>query len=283
MQWTSDWKAPILEEMMKAAILFAFILRRRIAFIVETVIYGAAIGAGFALLENIIYISYNPDMLIGNAIIRGFGTALLHIGGTSLAGSMCLMMTRIFINGDYRHYVIWLLVPLLALSLLPSVGIHYFYNLFLLPPYLQIVLVIGLYLLFFYATYVLDEKQINNWLDCCINNDVKLLSEIQTGHLSDTNAGQYLMMVKKQFEPEVFFDLIMYLQLYLELSIAAKSRMMMNEAGLDPSELGEDEDELRSKLEELHILEKNIGMTGMNVLRPIVVQKSTDKWALDRL
>lgn len=283
--WQSDTVIPVLEELLKAILVFFFILRKRIAFIVEAVIYGAAVGAGFALVENGIYIFFNPDMLMGNAIIRGFGTALLHIGGTALAGSLFIMVSRFFIfdAGHRRENAGLLLLPTLVAALLPSVLVHEGYNQFLLPPYLQIVIVIVVYLVFFMATSALDEKQINNWLDSCINNDVTLLSQIQSGQLSDTKAGQYLMMMQKQFEPEVFFDLIMYLQLYLELTIAAKSRMLMLEAGLDPDEIREGEDDTMSKFKELRVLEHNIGITGMNILRPIVNQKNTDIWAMEKM
>ena len=46
---------PLLEEIFKGFILARLIVKRKFRFMAQCLIYGAAIGSGFSLLENIIY------------------------------------------------------------------------------------------------------------------------------------------------------------------------------------------------------------------------------------
>lgn len=273
-----DWTIPLLEEILKCLPLVWAMLRRRSAFLVEALIYGTAIGAGFAFVENILYIFYNTDFTVGDAIIRGFGTALLHMGCTALTASLALVISRVtLMNPKIIQY------SLTVLCILPPFVIHYVYNLFLLPEFLQLVSVVAIMLIFFMLTYELDCKLIHKWLDLCINNDIALLNAMRAGKLQETEAGKYLIGVKERFRPEVFFDICVFMGLYLEMTIAAKSRMILNEAGVDMPLSDEEKKANADKLTELNALKQNIGVAGLMVLRPIVSIKATDEWVLEEM
>src|SRR5262245_57772139 len=49
--------APVVEESAKAAFIIALLVTARIAFLVDAAIEGFAVGAGFALVENVWYLS----------------------------------------------------------------------------------------------------------------------------------------------------------------------------------------------------------------------------------
>jgi Predicted membrane protein len=272
------WLAPLLEEVLKALPLAIAVYRKKIAFFAETLIYGAAIGAGFALPENILYIYYSTDFLIGDAIVRGFGTALLHMGCTALCGSSLLLGSRYVMQRALPSKVVAVLG-----GLVPSFLIHCLYNMFLLPELIQMAITIAVLLGLFMLIYAFDNRKIHDWLDLCINNDMMLLKAMREGHLSGTSAGEYLIATRDRFKPEVFFDICMYLGLYLELSIAAKSRMILKEAEMDLPIPDDVHKENMDKLTELHALEKNIGVSGLSVLHPIINTKAMDNWVLDSL
>jgi len=65
--------APLVEEALKAAIIIVLIRRNRIGFLVDAAIFGFAVGAGFAIFENMYYLQILPDMQLGTWIVRGFG------------------------------------------------------------------------------------------------------------------------------------------------------------------------------------------------------------------
>jgi len=269
---------PIVEEVVKAAPLIVAIHRRRSAFFMETLTYGASIGAGFAVLENILYVFFNPDFSLGDSILRGVGTSLLHIGCTALLASMVLVGRRI---SKGKPKPIRYLVTIVAT--LPSVAIHFVYNMCLLPEYFQMVLVIIVFIGLFMVTYSTDEKLIHKWLDMCITNDIALYASIKQGKLQETNAGRYLLMAKERFSPEVFFDICVFLGLYLEMSITSKSRIIMKEAGMDSPITPEEQKMYQDKVEEIKSLRRSIGKAGTMLLSPFITIKDTDKWAMNEL
>ena len=250
---------PVVEELLKAGIMIHLILRKKIKFLAEALIYGAAVGGGFSMVENIVYLGYNSDMSLGTALFRGFGCAILHIGCTALAAALLL------ITSDWKYKL-----PAVALSLLPSMCIHVIHNLSLVKPEIQLAAVILLFLAIFLTVFNIGEKKIYRWMDHSISTDVQTLSAIKLGNFSATKAGQYLLSVKEQFNPEVFFDMICYVQLYLEAKIEKQSYMLLCQAGFDGKDNGFDVKGHEAKISELDGLKKNIGKTGYIVLSPIV-------------
>jgi CRP-like cAMP-binding protein len=78
---------PIVEEILKAAILIYLVRHPRFRYIVDGAAYGIAVGIGFATSEN--YFFYLPDAgsaVLGVAISRVLSTALMHATASSLVG-----------------------------------------------------------------------------------------------------------------------------------------------------------------------------------------------------
>lgn len=255
---TTQWM-PVIEELLKACFVIGLILRKRIVFFAEAMVYGAAVGGGFALLENCIYIHFNPDMLFATALFRGLATSMLHIGCTAIfAVIMLLSKTR----G-------------LAGIILP-IAIHYIYNQYLLPEVIQLALTVIVFLFMFIGISGYNERRIYQWMDHSISYDIQLLSAIKQGQLTETKAGQYLISIRNQFDAEVFFDIVCFMQLYLELVVEGKSRMLLEQEGLAMPLTPEQTRLHQDKITELHTLRRNIGTMGEYILRPIITLKDTD-------
>src|SRR5690242_872329 len=79
----SRFVAPWIEEAIKAIIMIVLFRMNRIGYKLDAVISGFAIGAGFSVIENIIYLIRFPDYGAGTWLVRGLGTAVMH--GTTLA------------------------------------------------------------------------------------------------------------------------------------------------------------------------------------------------------
>ena len=258
--------APLFEEILKALVALCVMRLFRIVFFAEALCYGAAIGAGFSLVENIIYIYFSPDMLFATALFRGLGTSMLHIGCSSLF----LVLWLLAKNNSWKNvFRLW--------GILPCILIHALYNLHHFQPLVQMVAVVVIFLVIFLCVSNYNEKCIGKWLDLSMMYDIDLLSAIKDGTLPDTKAGQYLMSVKEQFDPYVFLDIICYVQLYLELTINAKSRMMLRESGLLDAESEDDKSQRTAMLKEFNTLRGNIGKMGEIILHPIVKMTAEDK------
>lgn len=258
--------APLIEEILKALVALCAMRLFRIVFFAEALCYGAAIGAGFSLVENIIYLYFSPDMLFATALFRGLGTSMLHIGCSSLFLVLWLLAN----NNSWKYaFRLW--------GILPCILIHALYNLHHFQPLVQMVAVVVIFFVIFLCVSNYNEKCIGKWLDLSMMYDIDLLSAIKDGTLPDTKAGQYLMSVKKQFDPYVFLDIICYVQLYLELTITAKSRMMLRESGLLDAESEDDKSQRTAMLKEFNTLRGNIGKMGEIILHPIVKMTAEDK------
>ena len=82
----SRYLAPVIEELRKGIYLVYLVKSKRIGFIVDAAIFGFAIGAGFAFVENVYYLYSLPDASLATWFIRGFGTAIMHGGTTAIFG-----------------------------------------------------------------------------------------------------------------------------------------------------------------------------------------------------
>src|SRR5207237_7130421 len=74
----SRFVAPWIEEAIKAAAMILLFRLNRIGYKLDAVISGFAIGAGFSVIENIVYLLRFPDFGAGTWLVRGLGTAAMH-------------------------------------------------------------------------------------------------------------------------------------------------------------------------------------------------------------
>lgn len=263
---------PLIEELLKGALLVWLAGNRRMGFFAEGILYGATIGAGFALVENLLYVSLTLDMTWLAALVRGFSTALLHIGCTALVGAFCVIIVREL--QDKRNRSPWWLI---GLCYLPSVSIHTLHNMMLIQPFLQMLAVIVGFLTILILLSEYDKRLIAQWLDKMVESEITLLSHVQHGTLLQTHAGKYLMSLHSSFSPEEIADILACLVLHLKLAVAAKSRLMLKEAQMAP-ELTEEERTLyQDQLVELQLAGQRIGKRGNAALSHIVIVDAFDQ------
>src|SRR6185295_11307150 len=121
----SRYIAPIVEELLKAAVIAALLRTHRIGFLVDAAILGFAAGAGFALVENLLYLGAAPHAGMGVWIVRGFGTAIMHGGATAI-----FAVAAVGLRGARADPPAWTLAPGFAVA----VALHSVFNHFFLSP-----------------------------------------------------------------------------------------------------------------------------------------------------
>ncbi|MFP4528706.1 MAG: PrsW family glutamic-type intramembrane protease [Candidatus Kapaibacterium sp.] len=261
---------PAVEEIVKMSFLAFMILRGRIGFMIDGAILGFAVGAGFAVVENILFVGWGISASWPVLIVRGFGTAIMHGGTLAVAAIVAFS----FINRTGVARLIYILPGLLI-----SLALHMMYNQFLLPPLISSIIIIVLMPALLIVVFALNEKSLSDWLEIEFDEEVDLLKDINRGEFSNSRAGRYFMKIRHRFPPEVVFDLLCYIRLSLELSLQAKASIMLREAGVGQP----DDPELHFKFAELEALKKNIGKTGLIALAPILPSDHKDLWKLRRL
>ena len=80
----SRYLAPVVEETLKAGVVVFLIVRGRAGFLVDAAVQGFAVGAGFALVENVTYLHAFGVAPLTLWLVRGLGTAMLHGGTTTI-------------------------------------------------------------------------------------------------------------------------------------------------------------------------------------------------------
>ncbi len=262
--------SPFVEEILKAAVLIYFFKSHRIGFLVDAAILGFAAGAGFALVENVYYLSSSPDASALVWLIRGLGTAVMHGGTTAMLAAITKGLADRF-SRDPGVVVL----PGLAVA----VAVHSGFNHFFLPPLLMTAVIVVLLPLVALPVFIASEKITRRWLDAGFDSDVELLGFITAGRVTTTQAGRYLLSLKARFPGEVVADMLCLLRVHLELSVSAKGILLMREEGypvtVDPG--------VKAKFEELAYLEKSIGPTGMRTIAPLLHRSSRDLWELHML
>jgi len=279
----SDFVDPVIEEAVKAIPLLILARRKKIAFFIDSVICGAAVGGGFSILENIFYLVLGDELGMGTVLFRGLEVALIHMGCSAIVAAALMFAVRL--DGRRRAHLeikrrdVWMAVFLL----LAAPALHVAHNTFHFNPLMQFIAVFGSMAGLLVWTYQYDGDMIHRWLDKGLDKQVDLFRSIQEGNLSETKTGQFLLSVKDSFSPEMFFDVICYVKLNVELSIAAKSRFMLREAKLDLPLEEEQAKNILAQYEEYCVLEKRLGQSARITIAPVVKFYPADRKALDDL
>jgi RsiW-degrading membrane proteinase PrsW (M82 family) len=266
----SRYGAPLVEETFKAAYLFYLLRQGKVGFMVDAAIQGFALGAGFALVENIYYLQSLNEANLLVWIIRGFGTAVMHGGTTAILG----IVSKNFSDVKNSTSVV-VFVPGFA----TAVFIHSLFNHFILPPVSSTAIIVVSLPILMMAAFARSEKVTRDWLGVGFDNDAEILTMITTGNIAQTRIGKYLDSVESRFRGEVVADMLCYLRLYMELAIQAKGILMMRESGFDV----DPDPNVKSKFDEMTYLEKSIGKTGRLALSPFLHSSSRDLWQMHML
>lgn len=259
--------APAIEEIAKALYVVWLLRTNRVGFMVDTAISGFAVGAGFALVENLTYI---PDVSTNGlvaAAIRGLGTAMMHGGATAIFGTVSANWSEI--RGSRSPLVF---LPGISIAIL----IHVLYNQPMWRPVMAAVVVLVSLPAVIAFIFWRSEKALEKWLGTKLDKDIDLLQMIATGTFSQSPAGSYLRSLESSFTASILGDMLSYLHLSLELSARAKGDLLRREMGfpVDP------DPELPAQLKELKFLESQIGRAGKIALSPLLGQSRRDIWEL---
>lgn len=266
---TSRYAAPLIEETLKAAYVAWLIHNRRVGFMVDAAITGFAVGAGFALIENTYYIRVLESHNIAVWIVRGLGTAVMHGGMTAIYG----LVTRTLVDRWGARWSTY--TPALGAVILA----HSIYNHFILPPVTATILLHVLLPTTLLLAFRASERATRRWLGSQMDVDAELLEIVQSGAVGSSRIGHYTREMQRQFDPEMVVDMLCYMRVHLELAIAAKGMLMMREAGFKPST----PEGTREKFVELRHLEKNIGITGLLAIKPLLHKSTRDIWQIYQL
>ena len=198
----------------------------RIGFLVDAAVQGFAVGTGFALVENLIYLQAMPDAPVTLWIVRGLGTAMLQGATTAIFA----MMSKTLADRHPRPA---------ARSRSCRAGrrrssIHSLFNHRLLPPVAQtLVLLVALPLLVLWV-FERSERATRDWIGAGLDLDLELLDLVASETFArDAIRSAICRSCARACPAPVVADMFCLLRLELELSVQAKALLLAREAGLD--------------------------------------------------
>ncbi len=251
----SNFVAPFAEESLKAAFMLLMFARNRLGFMIDAAIVGFGVGAGFAVAENIYYLTLYPQPPFGVFVIRGLGTALMHGGATCIFGVMAQSLTERHSDPNPIYYL-----PGLA----AAIAFHGLYNYFQSTPLLATVVMLIALPLALLLVFSKSEHKIHTWLLADYESHEHLLAEVRSGRFAQSEAGRFMLDISRKFGPATAADVLAYIQLHTELVLRAEKDSLAHEKGVTVKE-GRD---VHDMFANLHALEKKIGRTAMLAVWP---------------
>jgi RsiW-degrading membrane proteinase PrsW (M82 family) len=257
--------APAVEETAKAAFIILLIERGRVGFAVDAAIQGFAVGTGFALVENTLYLREMPHAHALLWMIRGLGTAILHGATTAIFAMIAKGLVDRHPDRFLRGF---------ATAWIVAVAIHAAFNSPLLPPVAAMLLLLTVLPILTLWVFHRSEQATREWIGGGLDLDLELLALVMSEHFPSTQLGGFLRRFRSRFDGPVVADMFCLLRLELELSVQAKAMLVARAAGLRVPV----DDDLRACLGELEYLRASIGPTGLLALKPLQVTSLRDDW-----
>src|SRR5260370_39601393 len=113
------------EETVKILVIIAVSARRRpFADPMDTVIFGAAAGLGFAAYETLAYLVQHPERWRSLAVLRSVLTVPFHGAPGIIAGAYLAIARSGTALGAHRHHRDWARISSLVLVLLAPIALH---------------------------------------------------------------------------------------------------------------------------------------------------------------
>jgi RsiW-degrading membrane proteinase PrsW (M82 family) len=273
----SRFVAPWLEEASKAIVMIGLFWFNRIGYKLDAVISGFAIGAGFSVVENIIYLTIYPNYGAGTWLVRGLGTAVMH--GTTLAilaaiaHELAERETR-EAAGDFDFNLLWFLPGYLI-----AVALHTTFNQFPDRPMLAMMGAAVFAPMAIMAIFHFGTAEAERWLvDECAEHKEQLKA-LTAGEWPDSSSGKKIAALAGRLAPENTRRIRRYWELQAWLVVQAEQVMMEEAAG----DVSFDRDQVRAAFAELEGLRRALGTSTFTALKALLPFSRNDYWEVSEL
>jgi len=271
----SRFVAPWIEEALKGLAVLGLFYWNRIGFKLDAVIAGFAVGVGFAVIENSLFLFEFPRMSFGVWLVRGLGTAIMHGGATALFAVVSHEMTE---NGARGRAHQWKLQPVRYIpGLLLAVFVHTVFNQFPENPLLAMMGALVLVPVSLFLVFHFGEIESRAWLDRDHDAHREYLAALRRDGFHSAEAGPLRAALTTRFQGRVTDDLVQeYVELHTALVLRAEEVLRQHAAG-EPAPISDVD---RAGLARLRELRKTLGKAVLAALSPALPFSRNDLWEL---
>jgi RsiW-degrading membrane proteinase PrsW (M82 family) len=273
----SRFVAPWIEEAIKAVIMIGLFRFNRAGYKLDTVISGFAVGAGFSVVENIIYLTIYPGYGAGTWLVRGLGTAVMH--GTTLAilGAVAHELgerENRQAAGDFEFHL-WWFVP----GYLIAVAIHTTFNQFPDRPLLAMMGTIIHAPIANNAIFHFGTAEAQEWLETERAAHQAELDALVAGRWPDSASGRAVAGLAERLGAEKSQRIHRFMEVQTWLVVQAEQAMLDEAAG----EVALDRLKVEAAFAELDSLKNSLGRTTFATLKRLLPFSRNDYWEVSEL
>jgi RsiW-degrading membrane proteinase PrsW (M82 family) len=272
----SRFVAPWIEEALKTIAIITLFRFNRVGFKLDAVISGFAVGAGFSVVENILYLLRFPELSAGTWLVRGLGTAVMH--GTTLAVLAAIAHelsereTRVA-AAEYDFNPLWFIPGFLI-----AVALHTAFNQF---PDRPLIAMLGTLLLApatLMAVFRFGSGEAQQWLAADREAHQRMLDALEGGGFPDDASGRRIAVLVKRSPAQSAEAIREYCELLTKLVLLAEDTLLQQSQAEDRIEA-----EASARFQRLGELERQLGRSTMAALRPLLPFSRNDYWELSEL
>ena len=272
----SRFVAPWIEEAVKAIVIISLFRFNRIGFKLDAVISGFAVGAGFSVVENILYLLRFPDLAPAVWMVRGLGTAVMH--GTTLAimAAIAHELAEREMRGTAEEFdfnPLWFVPGFVA-----AVAIHTVFNQFPEQPMwaMLAMLIAGPLLLKLILRFGTDEAR--RWLEVERDAHRAMLDALSAGRFPEDPCGRRIAALAARAGAKNAERIREYWEILTRLVVTAEETLLHQSTESD--RVGAD---IGAAFVRLAALKRELGRSTLTALEPLLPFSRNDYWELSEL
>lgn len=276
----SRFVAPWIEEALKGGVIVWLFVRNRIGYKIDAALSGLAIGAGFAIVENVIYLVQNPDISSGIWLVRGGGTAVMHSGAAAIMAAVSHQFNErslLVHAGEWKFHPSSFLPGYILASVL-----HIAFNQFPDKPLVPMVATMVLVPFAVIFVFRFGAREASHFLEVEREEHIADQPALESGDWPASECGKQLSAYADQCndQPELGSQIIEYWRLLGELVLSAESRMVERANGerLDPQA-----DIDRARFDRLAQVERQFDPPTLRKIKQLLPFSRNDLWDIAEL
>jgi RsiW-degrading membrane proteinase PrsW (M82 family) len=272
----SRFVAPWLEELVKGLARVGLFWFNRIGYKLDAVISGFAIGAGFSVVENILYLTRFPELTANVWMVRGLGTAIMH-------GTTCAVLAATAHEfaeretrdsaAEFDFNLLWF-VP----GYLIAVAIHTAFNQFPERPLLAMIGVLAVAPFVIMAIFRFGAVEAQKWLNEEREGTRSALAAWEAGKFPEDASGRKIAALVKRADQPTAARMREYCQLLTWLLLQAEDTL--HDQVTDTEKLHAEGKKMFERLEQL---KRELGKTNVATLRALLPFSRNDYWEISEL
>jgi RsiW-degrading membrane proteinase PrsW (M82 family) len=272
----SRFVAPWIEEFIKGLAIVGLFWFNRIGYKLDAVISGFAIGAGFSVIENMLYLTRYPELAANVWMVRGLGTAVMH-------GTTCAVLAATaheFAERETRDAAsefdfnpLWFIPGFLI-----AVAIHTAFNQFPERPLLAMIGILAVAPFVIMAIFRFGAVEAQKWLSEERAGTRAALEAWEAGKFPDDESGRKIAALIARSDEKTAAGIREYCQLLTWLLLQAEDTL--HDQLEDTEKL-----HIHGKLafERLEVLKRELGKTNVATLKALLPFSRNDYWEISEL